>query len=109
MQAALRLGRLVAVLLTGLANFQSQVSLCSNLVENVALGQVYPKYFQFPLSTTFYQCSRIIYSSLKETNIILTTDLDINPLTPNDPYSGRTAPLTSKRCTLYIYSTNIGA
>jgi len=32
----------------------------------------------------------------------------IYPLTPNDPYSGRTAPLTSKRCILYIYSTNIG-
>jgi len=27
---------------------------------------------------------------------------------PKDPYSGRTAPLTSKRCILYIYSTNIG-
>ena len=34
--------------------------------------------------------------------------LDINRLTPNDPYMGRTAPLTSKRCILYIYSTNIG-
>ena len=32
----------------------------------------------------------------------------LNPLTPNGPYSGRTAPLTSKRCILYIYSTNIG-
>ena len=32
----------------------------------------------------------------------------LNPLTPNDRYSGRTAPLTSKRCILYIYSTNIG-
>ena len=32
----------------------------------------------------------------------------VNPLTPKDPYSGRTAPLTSKRCILYIYSTNIG-
>ena len=31
-----------------------------------------------------------------------------NPLTPNDPYSGRTALLTSKYCILYIYSTNIG-
>ena len=31
-----------------------------------------------------------------------------NPLTPNDPYRGRTALLTSKRCILYIYSTNIG-
>ena len=27
---------------------------------------------------------------------------------PNDPYNGRTAPLTSKRCILYIYSTNKG-
>ena len=32
----------------------------------------------------------------------------VNPLTPNDHYSGRTTPLTSKRCILYIYSTNIG-
>ena len=32
----------------------------------------------------------------------------ITPLTPNDCYSGRTAPLTSKRFILYIYSTNIG-
>ena len=31
-----------------------------------------------------------------------------NPLTPNDSYNGRTAPLTSKRCIFYIYSTNIG-
>jgi len=32
----------------------------------------------------------------------------INPLTPNNDYKGRTAPLTSKRYILYIYSTNIG-
>jgi hypothetical protein len=32
----------------------------------------------------------------------------INRLTPNDPYMGRTAPLNSKRCILYTYSTNIG-
>ena len=31
-----------------------------------------------------------------------------NALTPNDPYRGRTSPLTSKLCILYIYSTNIG-
>jgi hypothetical protein len=31
-----------------------------------------------------------------------------NPLTLNDPYSGRTASLTSKFCIIYIYSTNIG-
>jgi len=33
---------------------------------------------------------------------------ELNPLTPNDHSSGRTAPLSSKRCILYIYSTNIG-
>jgi len=33
--------------------------------------------------------------------------LIFNPLTPNDPNSGRTAPLNSKCCILYIYSTNI--
>ena len=32
----------------------------------------------------------------------------LNRLTPYDPYVGRTALLTSKRCILYIYSTNIG-
>jgi len=35
-----------------------------------------------------------------------THDEDINRLTPNDPYIGCTASLTSKRCILYIYSTN---
>jgi len=34
--------------------------------------------------------------------------MKINPLTPNNDYSGRTAPLISKCCILYIYSTNIG-
>ena len=32
----------------------------------------------------------------------------VNPLTPNDHYSGRTVSLASKHCILYIYSTNIG-
>ena len=32
----------------------------------------------------------------------------LNLLTPNDDYSGRTAPLTSKHCILYIYSTQTG-
>ena len=32
----------------------------------------------------------------------------LNHLTPNDPYSGSTTPLTSKRCILCIYSTNTG-
>ena len=36
------------------------------------------------------------------------TNYIFNPLTPNDPYRGRTAPLTSKVSNVYIYSTNIG-
>ena len=39
---------------------------------------------------------------------VIHTQWIINPLTPNDPYRGRTAPLTSKGFILYIYSTNIG-
>ena len=38
----------------------------------------------------------------------VTLNFYINLLTPNDPYMGHTAPLTSKRCILYIYSTNTG-
>ena len=35
------------------------------------------------------------------------TPVHVNRLTPNDPYMGRNAPLTSKLCILYIHSTNI--
>jgi hypothetical protein len=31
----------------------------------------------------------------------------LNPLAPSDPYMGRTAQLTSRRCILNTYSTNI--
>jgi len=45
---------------------------------------------------------------LRCTYIACLVSQNFNPLTPDDPYSGRTAPLTSKRFILYIYSTNIG-
>ena len=35
------------------------------------------------------------------------TCFDLNHLTPNGHYMGRTAQLTSRCCILYIYSTNI--
>ena len=41
-------------------------------------------------------------------DVMLYKNSCFNPLKPNDAYMGRTAPLTSKRCILYIYSTNIG-
>ena len=40
-------------------------------------------------------------------NNLLVSVYHISPLKPNDAYMGRTAPLTSRRCILYIYSTNI--
>ena len=43
-----------------------------------------------------------------ERRIYMSRSEPFNCLTPNGTYSGRTAPLTSKRCILYIYSTNIG-
>jgi len=44
---------------------------------------------------------------IKETESWGSQKNDINRLMPNDPYSGHTNQLTSKRCALYIYSTNI--
>ena len=45
--------------------------------------------------------------------LVFVTDIVIvhcgfKPLTPNDLYISRTTPLTSIRCILYIYSTNVG-
>jgi len=40
-------------------------------------------------------------------NLVKSFKFTFNPLTPNDQFSGRTVPLTSKCCILYIYSTNI--
>ena len=65
----------------------------------------------------------VYWDRTNNTSLVLLTDLttviaelcscnvkweDVNPLTPKDHYSVRTAPLTSKRCILYIYSTNTG-
>jgi len=55
-------------------------------------------YSKKPLNETIVRANRINSTNLGP----------FNRLTPNDPYMGRTAPLTSKRCILYIYSTNIG-
>jgi len=49
-----------------------------------------------------------IYKRTSWVHLIFIGQYIVNPLTPNDPYRGRTAPLTSKLCILYIYSTNIG-
>jgi hypothetical protein len=58
-------------------------------------------------NTTLWNIYFLIYVFLPHEFIIKLYLKRINPLTPNDPYRGRTAPLTSKRYILYIYSTNI--
>jgi hypothetical protein len=40
-------------------------------------------------------------------DVLVRSEETINHLTPNGHYSGRTAPLTSRRSILNIYSTNI--
>jgi len=50
----------------------------------------------------------LLFNRLKDSGNYTYHTTSLNPLTPYDPYSGRRAPLTSKRCVLYIYSTNIG-
>jgi len=51
---------------------------------------------------TYQHPSKVHDSHCCESNTLL------NPLTPDDRYRSRTAPLTSKRCILYIYSTITG-
>ena len=51
------------------------------------------------------------FTEFKHTGYSFTNALPfifIDHLTLNDPCMCRTAPLTSKRCILYVYSTNIG-
>jgi len=50
----------------------------------------------------YYSCDNSTNSALTA----CTSNCVFNPLTPKDLYSGRTAPLTSKRFILCIYSTN---
>jgi len=54
------------------------------------------------------QCLNHLCYCVPHKNDRMYISLQINPLTPNDPYSGRTAPLTSNRFILYSYSTNTG-
>ena len=72
------------------------------------------EYFKHALYSPFFfssKCSLFHNANLFGSciiHILYTECAKINRLTPNDPYMSRTAPLTSKRCILYIYSTNVG-
>ena len=69
----------------------------SVLVAMCAAGLVLPVCFHLHLSSLNVRVQMLQFVTVL-----------INPLAPNDHYSGRTAPPTSKRCFLYIYSTNRG-
>ena len=66
----------------------TQITYCGNLSMTTLLPISFVEFFQRSLNVTCLHA--------------------VNLLTPNDPYMCRIAPLTSKRYTLYIYSTNIG-
>jgi len=74
------------------------------LILSVIRSQTFPDIIQ----RIFLQIPFRILPRNLLTSTIFSSYHMINPLKPNDPYSGCTAPLTSKRCILYIYSTNIG-
>ena len=59
---------------------------------------------QVTLLVLYYISSRLV-TLLKITDALIQDT--VNCLTPNDLYISRTTPLTSKRCILYIYSTNV--
>ena len=66
--------------------------------------------FQYPLAslTLILPTWRIWWAPNNSSKWQMGFNSVFNPLTPNDLYVSRTAPLTSKCCILYIYSTNVG-
>ena len=59
------------------------------------------------LCTSLYTLQTTIFNFWYFILIITSFYFIINPLAPNDVYISRTAQLTSRRCILNIYSTNI--
>ena len=77
---------------------------CDVLRQIVAVGS------RVSVDTDCYRvfCFVIVVFSCAFYVLFLDWQCFFNPLTPKDPYSGRTAPLTSICCILYIYATNTG-
>ena len=95
-------------------NISFVMSVCPSARNNAArILMEFDICFSKNLSTKFMlHYTRIITRSTLHadrcTALTVSRSFLLNRLTPNDPYMGRTAPLTSKCCILYIYSTNIG-
>ena len=75
----------------------------------MALGSTHPLTEMSTRSICWGKGGRCVrLTTLPRSCTVVIKSGNVNRLTPNDPYMGCTAPLTSKRCILYIYSTNIG-
>ena len=82
-----------------LSVFSTAVMLCSLKLR---------KFYRWKNSTLHFSLLLLFYFQICIYSSVGLRTASLNPLTPNDLYMGRTAPLTSKRCVLYIYSTNVG-
>ena len=76
---------------------------CTNAINGIVFGME-KHWFVYRSKTAFCMPFRWTSRFIRWT---VTQYKFFNRLTPNDPYMGRTAPLTSKRCILCTYSTKI--
>jgi len=115
--APYRLSRNVGKKLPLLANVMTQKSAvlfteirCNGIMESFLVFQLLGGVVSCSSESYAYWTVHRLDSWIKRDQLDVTCFIIslFNPLTPDDPYRGRTAPLTSKRCILYIYSTNIG-
>jgi hypothetical protein len=68
------------------------------VVDKVALGQVFPQYFGFPLYISFHRCS-ITWKNEKKLNVFITV-LHNKPLGCGASVASAAGPFTTKK-TLY--------
>jgi len=90
------------------SNVTTMVILNCQVTEN---GRVRFLLFHARSNTYCLCCSRsatIVYLCCWLFMLMILPASSTNLLTPNVDYSGRAAPVTSKCCILYIYSTNTG-
>ena len=92
------------LLSAGLINYQSNKQV-TNKFTNIKI-KIHTIIYNQLMTSAHFDLLRIIHreSYIKQSYIKHRLTL----WRPKDPYRGRTAPLTSKRYILYIYSTNIG-
>jgi hypothetical protein len=79
----------------------------SDTVASQGIPRILWKTKLFNVLTSAHHLFLIWANYIHFTQLCIIQMFHLNPLTPNDLYIGRIAPLTSRRYVLYIYSTNI--